>query len=222
MGGNLVEYNLRNEIKKLIIKYPEFSCTENSKGFQIEGIFHLFAKYKDVPIRDDYEMKMLVPSNFPEELPKVYELGGRIPRGFEHVFTDDSLCLGIPMEIRKSLAENSSLVGFVDKYIVSYFYAASYYRKYGTYPYGDRKHGIPGIYQYYFELFTTESKILVRQLLWLIYGDNYRGHKACPCGSSVNLRNCHGEILLAIIFRPELKQQAIMDLLMIVEFEEVR
>lgn len=197
------------------MKYPGLSYTKTADGYEVTGLLFFSASHNGVTIQDEYQLIIRVPLDYPKSLPMVFECGEKIPRDFEHVSHDDTLCLGIPMEIRKSMIEDSSLIGFVDRYLVSYLYSASYYRKYGVYPYGERAHGVAGIYEYYFELFQTENRTLVHKLLLIIYQDKYRGHVPCVCGSEFKLRDCHGGTLFPLLVNPDLKEQAITDLIMI-------
>ena len=203
---------LAKEIFDLVNKHPGLSARLTASGYEISGVFEFCATHNGVLIQDEYQLLMRIPLDYPKNLPYVFERGKKIPEGFDHVSYDGTLCLGVPMEIRQSLLEDPSLGGFVERYLISYLYSASHFRKHGTYPYGDRGHGVDGIYEYYYDLFGIKDRSVVHQLLLLVYEDSYRGHHLCPCGSKLKLRKCHGPSLMRIALNKELKSQAMVDL----------
>jgi len=79
--------------------HPNMSiCPSKNKGLTLKGIFSFSAKWKDGPeIEDSFNLKILIPEKFPNELPKVAEIGQKIPRNLDHhIANDNSLCLGSP------------------------------------------------------------------------------------------------------------------------------
>ena len=67
-------------------------------------------------------------------------------------------------------------------------------------PFGERSHGVEGIYEYYKEYFDAESKEQVLALLEAVCSKKYRGHLLCPCGSEKIGRKCkHKDRIIASI-----------------------
>ena len=86
---------------------------------------------------------------------------------------------------------------------MSYFYAASYFKRYGVAPYGERSHGVKGIEEAYMERYrVTDRNVLMHLLLYLTGIQRYRGHLECPCGSGKKFRDCHGGKILKDIMSP--------------------
>jgi hypothetical protein len=223
LGGGSIGLELLDEVELLVRKYPGLSFEATSSGYEVAGPFRFTARRHDLTISDEYSIRIHVPSAYPHEIPVVFECSDRIPTEFDHKYKDNSLCLATDMDLTLSLSRDPSLVGFVDRYVVGYFYAVSYYRKYGVYPFGERSHGVDGLYEYYFELFQTDRKELVRGLLLKAYKREYVGHLPCLCGSGLKLRDCHGRALLPIIRDQDLRHQAVVDLEMMVrDLEESR
>ncbi|MGG2382874.1 hypothetical protein, partial [Salmonella enterica] len=88
------------------------------------------------PVEDSFEIRMLIPDNYPNSLPKVFEIGDKLDPKYEHVNPDGSLCLAVPMEERQFFLKDPTLLGFVNNLIVSYFYSYCSWKKCGTFPFG--------------------------------------------------------------------------------------
>ena len=144
------------------------------------------------PITDSFEIEVLIPDAYPDILPRVTETGGKMEPNYEHVFTDGTLCLAIPIEMREIFDQQPSLLGFVNRLVIPYFYGYCHWREYGQHPFGEQKHGGEGIVQYYVESLNLTNEVTALAFLCLLYEHGYRGHHNCPCGSARRLRKCHG------------------------------
>lgn len=190
--------DLRAKIDELLVKYPLLCCTKIENGYQISGPFTLCHEYNNIYLYDEYELKLEVPNNFPKDIPFVWETSDNIPADFGHWYSDNNaLCLGATCEIVDFVDQHPTLVDYVDELIASYFYSATYYKKYGMFPYGDRSHNVEGIMEAYQERYHASDKKALFELLKYVTGFcDYRGHIPCPCGSGKKFRNCHGKQIL--------------------------
>jgi len=190
------EYLLQQFIQ-LKEKYPELEYFEEEKIVKISGEIVFLAEYNNVPITDSYFITITIPKNYPNSLPSVFEINSKISRRFEHFLADGSLCLGVQTEIKEKMKKNPTLLYFVDSFVISYLYSFSYYAKYKQMPYGERAHGLDGIFEFYKEKLVVKTKTDVIKMLDFICYKDYRGHLECPCGSKIKTRNCiHKEILM--------------------------
>ena len=183
--------------------HPGLSGCVSSEGFEISGVFVLNHSANNIPLYEEYSLKIIVPSSFPYEFPKVWETSDLIPKGFDHVYPDGHLCLAANCEIALLLDRDPSLNTFIEELVASYLYSASYYAKYRVYPFGERKHGNKGIKQAYAERYHSNSDDVLWSLLKYVAGiATYRGHIPCPCHSGKRLRECHGEFVLPDLCSP--------------------
>lgn len=197
---------LREQCEELIIKYTELEIEQVDELFIIDGEITFFAEYENLPIIDSYQIRIEVPLAFPQKIPTVYEIGGKIEKKFQHFLTDGSLCLGVHTEMKEKLKNDSSVLEFVDSFVISYLYTHSYYLKYGQMPFGERSHGLEGIYEFYKEKLLVKTSSDVIKMLGFICFKDYRGHLNCPCGSKMKMRKCiHKDIIL------EMKHNGFMD-----------
>lgn len=189
--------NLLKEIKEKVDIIENILLNDNS--YIVKGWLSFRANFKEIIIRDNFKIELKIPVNFPNELPIVKEIGGRINRNKNnHINVDkgNSLCLGTPIEIALKLRDNISISNFIDKLVIRFLYAFSYKEKYGYYPWGERKHGNEGILQSYKDLFKLKSNKQTIKFLSKICDCRFNGRKACPCSKKLNhkkilFKNCH-------------------------------
>lgn len=180
-------------------EYPCLILESNSDTICISGRIMLNAVYNDVQLFDEYEIRMVIPTNYPHSLPAVYEVSGGIPAEFEHFLDNGALCLGVENDLWDRFLTNPCLLHFMNECVTSYLYAATYFKKYGSFPFGERSHGVEGIIEYYYEKWNLSDLQKVVSILSAIYLKQYRGHLPCPCGSGIKARKCHGRFILEAI-----------------------
>lgn len=147
-----------------------------------------------IPITDKYVLLIEVPDNFPNCLPKVVEIGNKIPRKDEfHVNPDDfSLCLGSPIRLMGIISKSPVLVGFTENCLIPYLYAVSYKLQYGgSFIYNELAHGAPGVMADYIDLFgLSQPKQVIRAVRILGEKRRIANKLPCPCGCGLRLGKC--------------------------------
>ena len=87
----------------------------------VQGLLEFSATHEDVGIKDAFHIELIIPKDYPDILPSVTEIGGRIPKEF-HKHANGSLCLGAPLEVRMKFAQNPSLLGFVNEQVIPFLF----------------------------------------------------------------------------------------------------
>ncbi len=183
---------LKKELKEIPENFFLPNLKRNGETFVLWGNLRFKIDYKGKEIKDDYDIEITIPSDYPNTVPMTKEVGGKIPTDF-HKLVDDSLCLGVPIDVKIKFAQHPNLMGYLEQ-VVHYLLAFSYKQKYGDFPFGDRKHGFDGILDYYNEKFGTDDLVSLKILCLLVY-KNSLVPISCPCGSKKPLQNCHGPII---------------------------
>src|SRR4051812_22849671 len=91
-----------DEIQEFLQTYPGMTVAPaTSAATAFSGAFAFAAEWNGVVVSDIYDLHIEV-GNYPQQLPKVFETGGRIRRhADEHVFADTgALCLGSELRLR--------------------------------------------------------------------------------------------------------------------------
>ncbi|AQR96487.1 YecA family protein [Clostridium saccharoperbutylacetonicum] len=189
---------IQDQIIDLIKEYKDLILYCNENKAIISGLINFEAKYDDIIIKDKYYIEIILDDKYPNTIPIVKEIGGRIPSTF-HKNGNDILCLEVESKMKDYLIKNPNLLSFVNKFLVEYLYGYSYKELYGRLPFGERKHGVLGIIDYYREIFDVYDIKNIIEFLKILAKVNYRGHCICPCGSGKKLRDCHGNIIRELI-----------------------
>lgn len=208
---------MKDAIEEFLLQWPHAVVVqENKDSVWVRFSYRLNAEHNDILLVEDFELEILLHKEYPNAIPKVFEISHVIPSSYEHLYNDRSFCLGINGELLLQLHENPSIVAFIEGPVRSYLYSAIFYKTYGRYPFGDRPHGSQGILDFYKERFDAEDEVAAYKIMLYIARGNYRGHLQCPCGSRIRTRDCHGNQLLSAINGFE-RETVILDLYWILE-----
>ena len=193
---------IMEQCRELTHKYINLTVEVFSdESVVVSGDFLMQGEYKNIPLADNYSIRMIIPSNYPDELPTVYDESNKIPAEFEHKYSDCSLCLGIYGELMEKFSTNPTLLGFFDTAVIEYYYSVCFFSRFGDYPYGERSHGYLGVLEFYKERLSAKSIQIAFILLNYIVNPGkfqLRGHHRCPCGSNERIRDCHGPTIFKI------------------------
>ena len=146
-------------------------------------------------ISASFDIKLTIPREFPDRLPSVKEIGGGIGTDYEHINPDGTLCLAVPIEERRVFLEQPTLLGFVDRLLVPYFYGYCFWSKYGHHPFDEAAHGHEGVLRHYVDTLGLSDSLGALAVICFLFEHGYRGHHDCPCGSGRKVRVCHGPAL---------------------------
>ena len=180
-----------------IKEYPGLRYYIENNKFIVCGAFGICKKPEEGICFEDFLIKIIFPDNYPDDLPKVYETGGRIKikNADTHFYKDESACLFYPKEKYLYFSENkiSQLKEFLDGPVKSFFFSQLYYIYHNEWPFGQRSHDIKGLLEFYGEKLgiPCDQKSILKALFYLLK-PQIKGHWVCPCGNE-KLRNCHVE-----------------------------
>ncbi len=184
--------------------YPTLHFSIRNFTVYISGSFPLADGGK---IFDRYSIEIELPHDYPQGLPLVWEVGGRIARiADRHIYSDTgSACLFVRDEREWVYPSGSSVLDFLNGPVRDFFVSQSLYEIDGTWPFGQRSHGVKGIAEFYFEKLNTTDLQTVLRYLNILKRKEIKGHWLCPCGSGTKLRQCHREQLTEL--RSRIPQQ---------------
>jgi hypothetical protein len=149
-------------------------------------------------IRESFAIELIVPHSFPNALPRVKEIGGRIVADYEHRNPGGTLCLAVPVEQRRVFFEQPTLLGFVNRLVIPYLYGYCFWKKHGRHPFDEAAHGYEGILRHYIDTLGLHDDLAALGVICFLFEHGYRGHHECPCGSGLRVRACHGPALRAL------------------------
>jgi hypothetical protein len=183
-------------LREFLRDYPLMAIRPSAEAhLRLKGRFMFVAHHaKEGEVQDSFALQIDVPKAFPKDLPKVIEIGGKIPpTGDYHVNQNDgTLCLGSPLSLLLKISKYPTLSGFAENCLVPYLFAIS--RKLqsgGPLPFGELAHGSKGMLADYTHLFGLKHPEQARYALQLLGMKKRRANKRhCPCGCGIRLGRC--------------------------------
>lgn len=141
-------------------------------------------------IEDNYELEIVVPPTFPEEVPLVWETGGRIPKDW-HRNPGGTLCLGSPTVVRLRTIQAGTVDEFVQDMVEPYLYQRSYFERHRLLPFGELDHGLKGVLKDFMDRFEFSDELAAGSMVFLTsLRKRVANKKPCPCGVGEPLGRC--------------------------------
>jgi len=176
---------LKSQILEVLEHYPDLSFNEINNSIDGE-LFISNEDFYDVLIELD---------QFPENFPKVFETGERIPRKVtRHIYSDSgSCCLSTQAKAQVLLkTQINTLYLFVKEIVVPYFQNNSYYEINGHYKTEEYSHNKLGIIEAYRDILQISDDYRIGKLMFhRIEGKKLRMHDLCYCGSGQIIKKCN-------------------------------
>jgi len=165
-----------------------------------ENIVHIKGTIR---IKDDkdvclgiFQIDVIVPHNFPEEIPELKETGNRIPVSADrHIEGDGSACLYFRDEAYLYWDEKSTITDYMKKFVENFLLWQIEYEATG----GKNKakaylHGSDGAFQFYKKILQTDDTLVVYKFIEYMTMKKVKSHWKCFCGSGKEIRNCHFDL----------------------------
>lgn len=185
-------------IEEFLETYPRMSLKPSlSMNYIIEGDFPVVAQHQnntDTLVNRFFRLMIVIPIDYPDAIPIVYEGGDQIPTSPDfHKNNDSSLCLGSPLDLLRQLSEDTSLVTFANECIVPYLASAILKKEHGT-PFlqGELKHFGKGLEENFTEYFDIDIPLETVPIVFERLGEKKRkaNKRPCPCGKNIKLGSC--------------------------------
>lgn len=183
---------LRSEIERTL------AATQPGLRVRVDSTGHLLAVGSyGIPDADPSHARFVIevrfPEDYPDDLPIIREVGGRIPRTLaRHVNDDGSACLMVPEEWLVQSAD-TSFAAFMNGPVKNYFVGQSLVELGQPWPHGERSHGYAGVLEAFSVILGVDDRAGMLRYLAYLQKPNIKGHWACPCGAGEILRRCHLE-----------------------------
>lgn len=142
---------------------------------------------------DTYEVKIVISETYPNELPILFEIGGKIERHPDwHISRDGSCCLGPRIKLIRDLNGNITLIRWLEIHVIPFLANHFYKIKNGEYAGKHYSHGANGIVEYYQELWNIFKKSdIINKLKLITHRSKIGRNDKCFCGSNEKYKKCH-------------------------------
>lgn len=157
----------------------------------------LFLRDREGKEIDHYRIRIVCPDNYPEVEPIVFEIAGRIPKIADRHFypIDTNACLFLIDERYKYYTSSTTIANFIQQIVEPFFLSQTHYELTGKWLFGDRRHGVYGIVDFYEEVLRTNDLNVISKFLYSLSEDKVKGHWNCFCGSNRKMRTCHYDLV---------------------------
>ena len=125
--------------------YPEVLISDEKDYIVFEGRFVIEAEHDDFKIHIAPRLRIRFPKNYPQEFPITFDVDNKIT--YDHKFTDGKLCLATEIDIIANLRYSKNISDYIEKFLIPYFISFEYWKETGIDIFGDRSHGIEGIFE---------------------------------------------------------------------------
>lgn len=168
----------------------DLKIESKNKEILISGTYFVCFYYErfEKELTDTFELKIHVPLDYPNNLPQIEEVSGKIPKDFH--MNGNYFCLEVPIAMHL-YANKHSIGEFISEFLDSFLSAFMWHKSYGFFPNGDRSHGSEGVYEQLAEYFKIDNPKEVISLLSLAKGYKYKRNDPCPCGCGKKYKACH-------------------------------
>ena len=187
-------------LEDFLADHPRIRIVEiNNERLVLAGEYHLKAQLAGSQLIDrTYLLKLVWPSDYPENLPKIIDEEKYFPRNQAyHTYSDGSFCLGSELKIKSLLQEDYSLSAFFEKIIDRFLYSVTHRIEFGNFPYGELAHGEKGLIDDYGEMFGVVGKKAVLYALRALGKRKREANKLpCPCRCGLRLGRCDYRFVL--------------------------
>jgi hypothetical protein len=169
--------------------HPDLQVEVRQGAVRIVGPFRLCEDGAEI---DRFDVEIVLSGRHPRELPKVYEVGGRIPKIVDrHVFPGGHACLFVSGERWRHWPSGTSLADFLEGPVHSYFVGQAYFELSKEWPFGQRSHGYEGIFESYAEMLRVTDPRTITRYMVALARRKLRPSSPCPCGSRRPIHSCH-------------------------------
>lgn len=181
---------------------PGLRATQEDEEIVVEGTFVVTSGGKTCdpygPLAQ-YDVRIELARSYPRIEPRVFETGGLITRDPDHHINGDGDCCVTVWENWLATANDTSVAGYLAGPLREYFLGQFWFEKTGSWPFGERAHGMAGIEDAFADaLGITNRRKEILYYLRLLRQPEPKGHWPCPCGSGRRLRACHAAELWSL------------------------
>ena len=198
MGSNMNKWWKSNE-KLFTFEQELMSQYYPSLKLSIKNGFVTYSGLLNIKDIDTYHIQIILPNDYPNNIPIVFEIGGDIPKVLNrHINDNGSCCLTINDEIKTKYKKDYFLKDFLDDFVNPYFANQLYYEQTGNWLNGEYSHGMLGKWEYLTDKTNIQNNSLLLNFIRIAEKNIPNLNKKCPCKSNKPLKKCHLNTVLQI------------------------
>ncbi|CZH17727.1 Uncharacterised protein [Legionella pneumophila] len=180
---------LFNDFKRELESFPFLAISMENEKIILSGNWPVYGEKKLITV---YKIKIIIPDDFPNSTPKVYEADHAIEKIADRHFNpnDGTACLFIVTEQEDHWPLGSNISLFLNKPVKEFFFSQAYYDLTNEWPFGSWSHGDKGLIEYCLDYLELKSKHQLIKHFQYLELKKPRKIK-CPCGNGQPFKFCH-------------------------------
>ena len=180
----------RSQLVDVTKKFTSLRVVEGDELY-LEGYIEIVDKNQKK--WDCFHIQIKCSEGFPYRFPKLFEIGGKIPRIPDwHINADGSCCIIIEPKEIVICSTGISVDTFIEEFVIPFFYNQAHRIIVGFYANSEYSHGSKGIYEYYCGILNIKDKEhIIRLLRYILYKKRPTRVSNCFCGCGKKFRHCH-------------------------------
>ena len=193
IGAKVFRYERKKDIANVLSHYKLLKYEPSSNRFV--GDIELVSD--DNIYIDIFSVEIIIPVGFPNCFPKVFEIGGKIPRNPKrHVMPKtNNLCLAVPIEETLICHQGITIKWFLDEVLVPRL-CEEYRVNNGLKYQKEYSHDFGGTWEYLMKKFNiNDTEVVLNFMKALAFKKTPKGDKPCLCNSGQLYRLCHRKIM---------------------------
>ncbi|MCC6181897.1 MAG: SEC-C domain-containing protein [Bacteroidia bacterium] len=183
---------LDKDIVATLESYPELQLIANNK---LNGKFTI--KDNEGVIQGEFDIGIIIPSKYPNEFPKLYELSKKIPRDIDrHIDKNGLACVEIEQNISIESKKGITIKHFIEKYVHRYFCWQLRYDAKDFEGLEEWAHYDKGTIQFYKEKLALDDLNIIALILKSLIENTLPGrNEMCLCPSGIKYKLCHERLV---------------------------
>ncbi len=197
MGGNstVIGKRFSKVFGRITETYPDLRITRVGKIVEIIGSLPITEKAVAI---DRFQIRIEVDPSYPNKMPRVFEVGGRIPKvASRHISPPTGeACVCLKDQWGWLIAKYPKVLAFIEGPVNDFFLWQLCYDEFGEDRLGGWAHGSKGRLEFYKELLKTDDLNIIKTCLLHLSEPKYKANWICYCGSGKKVCQCHKVVII--------------------------
>jgi len=189
MGRKKIVIEHYNEV---IQKYSKLNAPlQINGGWQIDGVIDVIDD--EGGYWDSYDISIIIPSSYPDDLPFLIESGKKIERHEDwHMSPNGVCCLSTKAKMFYDLGGDITLLRWLDQFAHPFLANHVYRMKTKHYAHDEFSHGVPGIIEGWKKILNVHSTSeILQQLEYMAGNKTLPRNRKCYCKSGKLYKRCY-------------------------------
>jgi hypothetical protein len=122
-------------------------------------------------------LELFIPNAYPLELPKVNDIDNAIT--YDHKFANGDLCVSTVLDLKLKLKNSKCISDYIDWFLIPYFISYEYWKIHHEDVFGDRGHGINGVFESIQDFFDIPKNDPILFKLIVCWASGSKKFKKC-------------------------------------------